>query len=90
MIAKGFTHHGPDSQIGNIMIVHNVEMHNVGTRFEHVIYLFSQSGEVSSKYGGSNQKISHKTPWISSGAMMRDFHCGCKLFALFITSKMGT
>jgi hypothetical protein len=62
------------------MIIHYIEVHDVGTGLEDIINFLAKSGEIGCENRWSNQKISHKTPFINSLAMMREIDCRCKLF----------
>ena len=52
-------HHGADGQVGNIMIVHDVEMHDVGAGGEDIVDLLTQTGKIGGQNRRRNQIISH-------------------------------
>ena len=47
-----FTNDRPDGEIGNVVIVHDVEMYEVGARRNHGADFLAQPGEVGGKYAG--------------------------------------
>ena len=46
MFAQCLTHHRTNGQIGHVVIIHHIEMHDVRTRGEHRIHLLSQTGKI--------------------------------------------
>ena len=56
MRAYRCAHHWTDGEIGHVMVIHYVEMNDIGTRVNHGTNLFAQTGKVSRKNRGSNTK----------------------------------
>jgi hypothetical protein len=44
------TDHWPNGQIRHKVIVHDIEMHDVGTRVEHSFDVLTQASEIGRKY----------------------------------------
>ena len=57
VVAKGFADHGSNGQVGDIVVVHDVEMNNIGTCFQDIVNFFSQFCEVGRKDRGSNEVV---------------------------------
>jgi hypothetical protein len=47
-------HHRPDGEIGNVVIVHHVEVDHVGAGGDHRTHFFAKSREISRKNGRCN------------------------------------
>ncbi len=50
MLATRLAHKGADGEIGNVVVVHDVEVHDAGARLEHVIDFFAQTRKVRRQY----------------------------------------
>ena len=50
VISQGLAYQWSDSQVWHVMIVHDIEMDNIGACRQYVFHLFTQSGKVSCKY----------------------------------------
>ena len=58
-LAQGFAYHGPDSQVGHMMIVHHIEVHDIGAGGENVIDFLAQAGKIGGQDGWGNQVRVH-------------------------------
>ena len=56
----GFAHQRTDCQIGNIMIVHHIEMDDVGAGGHDIAHFFSQTREVGRKDAGCDAICGHE------------------------------
>jgi hypothetical protein len=52
MLAQGLAHQRADSQVGHVMVVHDVEMHDIRACGEHVIDFFAEPREI----GGQDRR----------------------------------
>ncbi len=52
--ADRFADQRPDRQVGNVMIVHHVEVNDVGARGNHRLDFFAELGEIRGQDAGSN------------------------------------
>ena len=59
VLAQCLTHQGTDGQVRYVVIIHYVEVHDISTRCQDVIYLFAKTREISRKNRGGNLKVSH-------------------------------
>ena len=59
MLAQGLADQWADGQVGDIVVVHDVEVNNVCARLEHVVDFLAQLGKVGGKDGGGNLEVSH-------------------------------
>ena len=50
------TDHRTDGQVGHVMVVHHVEMDEIGTRFLHGTDLLAKSGKVGRQNTGRNSE----------------------------------
>mmetsp|Transcript_15612 Transcript_15612/g.28219 ORF Transcript_15612/g.28219 Transcript_15612/m.28219 type:complete len:218 (+) Transcript_15612:100-753(+) len=41
MVSKSLAYHGTNSQVGHIMVVHDIKVNDIGTGFQHVINFFA-------------------------------------------------
>lgn len=57
MVAEGLADHGSNGQVGDIVVVHDVKVNNVGTSLQHVVNFFAEFGKVSRKDGRSNEVV---------------------------------
>ena len=59
------------------MIVHHIEMDDVGPGGEHRIHFLSQTGKVGGEDGGGNEVISHRQVTGCKGATMPNLARPC-------------
>ena len=52
VVAQGLTNRRAKRQVGHVVIVHDIEMHDVGAGIEHGLNILTQTGEV----GGENRR----------------------------------
>ena len=57
MVPKGLTDHGSDGKVGDVVVVHNVEVHDVCTCLQDIINLLAELGEVSRKDRRSDEVV---------------------------------
>mmetsp|Transcript_26496 Transcript_26496/g.45211 ORF Transcript_26496/g.45211 Transcript_26496/m.45211 type:complete len:275 (+) Transcript_26496:148-972(+) len=57
VIAEGLAHHGSDGEVGDVVVVHDVEVNDIGAGLEHVIDLLAEFGEVGGEDGGGDEVI---------------------------------
>jgi len=60
MLAQGLAYHGPDGEIGDIMIVHHIEVHYVGSGGQYIVDFLAQAGEIGGEDGWGNQIWVHR------------------------------
>src|SRR5690606_40581766 len=60
MLAQSFTDHGTNGEIGHVMIVHHVEVHDIGAGGQHVIDFLTQAGEIGGEDRWGNQIGVHR------------------------------
>src|SRR5580658_6464187 len=60
MPVQRLAHHRPDRQIGHIVIVHDIEVDEIGAGVQHGIHFLSESGEVSAEDGGGDPAGFHQ------------------------------
>ena len=48
-VFQGLANHGSNGQVGHEVIVHDIEMHDVGTGLDHCIDIVTKAGEISRK-----------------------------------------
>jgi hypothetical protein len=59
MLAQGLAHQGADGQVGHIVVVHDIEMDDVGASGQHIIDFLAQLGEVGGQDGGGDKISGH-------------------------------
>src|SRR5471032_1179717 len=52
--ADRFAYQRADGQVGNVMVIHHVEVDHVGAVADNVAYFFTQAGEVGGKNAGGD------------------------------------
>ena len=57
VVTEGLADHGTNGQVGDIVVVHDVKVNNVGTGLQHVVDLSTKLGKVSRKDGRSNEVV---------------------------------
>jgi len=57
VVTKGLAHHGPNGQVGDVVVIHDVEMDNISTGFQNIVDFFAQLGEVSRKDRRSDEVV---------------------------------
>ena len=60
VVTQGLTDHGAYGQVGDIMVVHHVEVHHVGPGGQHLGHILTQTGKVGGEDRGGNQKVFHQ------------------------------
>ena len=59
MLAQGLADQGADGQVGDIVVVHDVEVDDVRPGGEDVVHLFPEFGEVGGEDRGGNEVFNH-------------------------------
>ena len=54
VVSQSLAHHGPDSEVGYVVVVHDVKVHGVCSGGEYVVDLFSEFGKVGGEDGGGD------------------------------------
>ena len=54
MRLQSLTHHGAESEVGDIVVVHDIEVNPVGTGGDNIFHLVAQTGEIGGQDGGSD------------------------------------
>ena len=49
MVPKGLADHRSDGKVGDVVVVHNVEVYDVSTCLQNIVNLLTELGEVSRK-----------------------------------------
>ena len=57
VVAEGLADHGADGQVGNVVVVHDVEVDDVGTGLEDVVDLLAELGKVGGEDGGGDEVV---------------------------------
>lgn len=57
VVTKGLADHGSDGQVGDVVVIHDVKVNNIGTGFEHIVDFLTQPGEIGRKDGRSDQVV---------------------------------
>ena len=57
MVTESLANHRPNSKVWHIVVVHDIEMDDVGSGLEDVVDLLSETGEVSGKNGGGDEVV---------------------------------
>ena len=57
VVAQGLADHGADGQVGNVVVVHDIEVDDVGAGLEHVVDLLAETGEVGGEDGGGDEVV---------------------------------
>ena len=57
MVPKGLANHGSDCKVGDVVVVHNVEVYDVCTCLQDIINLLAELGEVSRKDRRSDEVV---------------------------------
>jgi len=57
--ADGFANQRADGQVGNIMVVHHVEVNNVGAGSDDIADFFAQTGEIGGQDTGGDTVVRH-------------------------------
>ncbi len=67
VLAQRLAHHRPHRQVGHVMVVHDIEMDDVGPRRQHVLDLLPQTGEVGGENGGCDLEVVHERILMQAG-----------------------
>jgi hypothetical protein len=57
MVAEGLADHGADGEVGDVVVVHDVEMDDVGSGLEDVVNLLAELGKVGGKDGRGDEVV---------------------------------
>ena len=57
VVAEGLADHGADGEVGDVVVVHDVEVDDVGAGFEDVVDLLTELGKVGGKDGGGDEVV---------------------------------
>jgi hypothetical protein len=70
VLAQGLADQRADGQVGHVVVVHDIEVHDVGAGGQHVVDLLAELGEVGGQDGRGDQVFSgHR--WSPVGARLR-------------------
>jgi len=72
MRSNCLTDERPDCQIGNIMIVHDIEMDDIGAGCHDVADFFTETGKVGGQNARSDAVSRHVFPLLASGEFYLD------------------
>mmetsp|Transcript_3537 Transcript_3537/g.7738 ORF Transcript_3537/g.7738 Transcript_3537/m.7738 type:complete len:274 (+) Transcript_3537:107-928(+) len=76
VITKGLADHRSDSQVRDVVVVHNIEVNNISSGFQHVVDFGSEHGEISRKDGRGNQIVLISPNIQGSGGTTASLGCG--------------
>jgi len=62
VLAQGGADHRANGQVGNVVVVHDIEVDDVGTRSQYLVDVFTQAGEIGGEDGGGNSVGLHGAP----------------------------
>ena len=65
VLAQCGAHHRADGQVGYVVVVHDIEVHEVGTGGQHLVHFLTQAGEVGRENRWSNDEGLHDAPFLS-------------------------
>lgn len=57
VVTKGLADHRSDGQVGDIVVVHDIEVNNIGSGLKHIVDFLTQHGEIGRKDGRSDQVV---------------------------------
>ena len=57
MVTKGLADHGTNGQVGDVVVVHNVKVNNVGTSLQDIVDFFTKLGKVGGKDRRGNEVV---------------------------------
>ena len=80
VVAEGLADHGADGEVGHVVVVHDVEVDDVGAGLEDVVDLLAELGEVGGKDGGGDEVVLVSPNVEGSGGAGRslgDLLCHC-------------
>ena len=63
VVAKRLAHQRADRQVRDVVVVHHVEVNEVGAGGEHCVYLFAETGEIRRKDRRGNPELVHRGPF---------------------------
>jgi hypothetical protein len=49
VVTKGLADHGSDGQVRDVVVVHNIEVNNIGSGLQHVVDFGTKTGKISRK-----------------------------------------
>ena len=53
MISKSFAYHWANSEVGDVVVVHNIKVNNIGSCLQYVVDFFSELGESAERMEGA-------------------------------------
>ena len=59
MLAQRLTHQRADGEVGDIVVVHDIKVHDIRTGGEHVVDFFTEAGKVRRENRRRNQIFIH-------------------------------
>ncbi len=59
VLAQGVAHRGAQRQVGNIVVVHHIEVHHIRAGGEHLLHFLPQPGEVGGQDRRGDEVFSH-------------------------------
>ena len=62
IFAQSAANHRANGQVGHVVVVHHIEVDDVGTRGQHLVDVLTQSGEIGGENGGGNSVGLHGAP----------------------------
>ena len=66
VVAKSLAHHGSDGKVGDVVVVHNIKVNNVGSGLKHVVDFFAELSKVGRKDGWSDEVV-FVSPYVQLG-----------------------
>jgi len=57
VIAQGLADHGANRQVGDVVVVHHIEVHDVSAGGQDVVHFLPELGKVSGEDGGGNPEV---------------------------------
>ncbi len=71
VLAQRSADHRADGQVRHIVVVHDIEMHDVGAGGQDIVHFLAQTGEVGGENRRSNSEGLHDAPFLSRITMAR-------------------
>ena len=59
IVSERLAHHGSDGEVGHIVVVHHVEVNDIGAGGQHRVHLGAQAREIGGQDGRSDQVFGH-------------------------------
>ena len=77
VFAQGLADHGADGEIGDVVVIHDIEVHHVRACGQHPVDFFAEAGEIRRQDGRCDKVVGHgETPAAGKSAILAAMHLG--------------